>query len=188
MDAIYDIEQTSAEKSTDSVTVEDEQKPFQGGACNITDEDVYKEPDTTNSVANHRSEESKQCIPDEHVPYENQVTGQIKNNNRLTHKQTVNLDKPNEEKRGSKEQTVELIKWKRSSSIDDEKQAEILALIEENKRLKETKTCKICLDSDVSVLFLPCRHLACCEDCAEAVRFCPVCRVQIVATVKTYLA
>ena len=45
--------------------------------------------------------------------------------------------------------------------------------------------CKIWMDAEVCVLFLPCRHLVCCEKCENMVKKC---RVHIVATVSTFLA
>ncbi|CAG2209874.1 BIRC2_3 [Mytilus edulis] len=65
---------------------------------------------------------------------------------------------------------------------------EIRSLQEENTQLKEQVMCKICMDKNVSIAFLPCGHLACCIDCAPAMRKCPMCRVYIKGTVKTYLA
>ncbi|CAC5380852.1 BIRC2_3 [Mytilus coruscus] len=65
---------------------------------------------------------------------------------------------------------------------------EIRSLQEENIQLKEQVMCKICMDKNVSIAFLPCGHLACCIDCAPAMRKCPMCRVYIKGTVKTYLA
>ena len=62
------------------------------------------------------------------------------------------------------------------------------SLVKENERLKMMKTCKICLGTDVQTLFLPCRHLTCCEQCANSIRNCPMCRRLILGTVKTYFA
>jgi len=40
----------------------------------------------------------------------------------------------------------------------------------ENARLKEQRTCKICMDGEVGVVFLPCGHLCCCVNCAPALK------------------
>ncbi|XP_063417965.1 baculoviral IAP repeat-containing protein 2-like isoform X1 [Mytilus trossulus] len=61
-------------------------------------------------------------------------------------------------------------------------------ILEENQQLKEQRLCKVCLDLDVSIAFLPCGHIVCCKDCAPAMRNCPICRKYIKGTVKTYLA
>lgn len=58
----------------------------------------------------------------------------------------------------------------------------------ENEQLRMAKTCKVCLSAEVHILFLPCRHLACCEKCAPSLHVCPVCRNLVQGTVKTYFA
>lgn len=61
-------------------------------------------------------------------------------------------------------------------------------ILEENRQLREQRLCKVCLDLDASIAFLPCGHIVCCKDCAPAIRNCPICRKYIKGTVKTYLA
>ncbi|XP_062596232.1 E3 ubiquitin-protein ligase XIAP-like isoform X2 [Saccostrea cucullata] len=61
------------------------------------------------------------------------------------------------------------------------------SLIEENKRLKDLRLCKICLENEASIAMLPCGHLCCCPDCAPAMRKCPICRQFVKGTVKTWL-
>jgi len=58
----------------------------------------------------------------------------------------------------------------------------------ENARLKEQRTCKICMDKEVGVVFLPCGHLCCCVNCAPALKDCPVCRRSIQGTVRTFMS
>ena len=58
----------------------------------------------------------------------------------------------------------------------------------ENRQLKERNLCKICLDNEICILFIPCRHVATCEECADAIKQCPICRALIVGTLKTFLA
>jgi len=70
------------------------------------------------------------------------------------------------------------------SPPDDEKQM----LMEENRRLHDAKTCKVCMDRDVNTVFLPCGHLVSCDQCAPKLRNCPVCRTYIRGTVKTFLS
>ncbi|KAH9488684.1 Baculoviral IAP repeat-containing protein 7 [Bulinus truncatus] len=52
-------------------------------------------------------------------------------------------------------------------------------LKERNNQIRQQIMCKICLDNDVSVVFLPCGHLVSCADCASAMRNCPVCRSNV---------
>nr|XP_039257849.1 uncharacterized protein LOC120334400 isoform X2 [Styela clava] len=63
--------------------------------------------------------------------------------------------------------------------------------VELESRKNDTK-CKICLSNPVNMVFLPCRHLFCCLDCAQMMRQlnlreCPCCRKEIGNTVKIYL-
>ncbi|XP_014774540.1 putative inhibitor of apoptosis isoform X1 [Octopus bimaculoides] len=59
-------------------------------------------------------------------------------------------------------------------------------LVKENNMLKELKLCKICLDEELSVVFLPCGHLVSCASCAPALSNCPVCRQKVHGMVKTF--
>lgn len=65
--------------------------------------------------------------------------------------------------------------------------ATILHPEEENRQLKTQLTCKICMDSLVGIVFLPCGHFVCCPACAPALTTCPICRVSIRGTVRTLL-
>nr|QEY08360.1 inhibitor of apoptosis [Phenacoccus solenopsis] len=62
------------------------------------------------------------------------------------------------------------------------------SLEEENRMLKQAKLCKICMDQDVNIVFLPCGHLISCSACAANLPDCPVCRQVIKGTVRTFLA
>ncbi|XP_021348453.1 baculoviral IAP repeat-containing protein 2-like [Mizuhopecten yessoensis] len=61
-------------------------------------------------------------------------------------------------------------------------------LIEANRELREQKRCKVCLDEEASIVFLPCGHLVTCPMCASALRKCPVCRTYIRGTVKAIIS
>ncbi|XP_026319004.1 baculoviral IAP repeat-containing protein 7-B isoform X2 [Hyposmocoma kahamanoa] len=63
-----------------------------------------------------------------------------------------------------------------------------LTLEEENRQLKEARLCKVCMDSEVSVVFLPCGHLVSCGGCGAALAACPLCRASVRALVRAYLA
>jgi len=58
----------------------------------------------------------------------------------------------------------------------------------ENARLKEQRTCKVCMDAEVGVVFLPCGHLICCVNCAPSLKDCAVCRTKIQGTVRTFMS
>ncbi|XP_039956744.1 death-associated inhibitor of apoptosis 2 [Bactrocera tryoni] len=63
-----------------------------------------------------------------------------------------------------------------------------LSLEEENRKLKDARLCKVCLDEEVGVVFLPCGHLVTCVQCAPGVGQCPMCRADIKGFVRTYLS
>lgn len=90
-------------------------------------------------------------------------------------KAPVNENKPKEE-------------VKNVESKFENNQNKTLSLEEENRLLKEARLCKICMDSEVGIVFLPCGHLASCVNCAPNLQDCPVCRSAIKATVRTFLS
>ncbi|XP_037820614.1 death-associated inhibitor of apoptosis 2 [Lucilia sericata] len=61
-------------------------------------------------------------------------------------------------------------------------------LEEENRKLKDARLCKVCLDEEVGVVYLPCGHLVTCVQCAPGVNQCPMCRTTIKGFVRTYLS
>ncbi|CAH0399809.1 unnamed protein product [Chilo suppressalis] len=68
------------------------------------------------------------------------------------------------------------------------KEKKPMSLEEENRQLKEARLCKVCMDSEVSVVFLPCGHLVSCARCGAAISACPLCRCGVKALVRAYLA
>eukprot|EP01094_Clydonella_sp_ATCC50884_P026341 TRINITY_DN7194_c0_g1_i2.p1 TRINITY_DN7194_c0_g1~~TRINITY_DN7194_c0_g1_i2.p1 ORF type:complete len:430 (+),score=68.16 TRINITY_DN7194_c0_g1_i2:142-1431(+) len=52
----------------------------------------------------------------------------------------------------------------------------------------EPELCVVCMDQGVNTVFLECGHLACCKECSEKVRKCPVCRQNIVRVLPVYRA
>uniref|UniRef100_K7G2E2 RING-type E3 ubiquitin transferase n=1 Tax=Pelodiscus sinensis TaxID=13735 RepID=K7G2E2_PELSI len=50
---------------------------------------------------------------------------------------------------------------------------------EQLRRLQEERMCKVCMDKDVSIVFVPCGHLVVCAECAPSLRRCPICRAVI---------
>ncbi|XP_061171199.1 uncharacterized protein LOC133180743 isoform X2 [Saccostrea echinata] len=74
-----------------------------------------------------------------------------------------------------------------TSAVNNLTLNDLESLQRENTSLKDQIICKICMEKNVSIAFLPCGHLACCADCAPAMRKCPICREFVRGTVKTYL-
>ncbi|WP_095210301.1 RING-HC finger protein [Endozoicomonas ascidiicola] len=48
--------------------------------------------------------------------------------------------------------------------------------------------CKICLNKPLNMTFVPCGHLATCEECAPRLSTCPICRNNIQQRVRTYMS
>ncbi|XP_048348256.1 baculoviral IAP repeat-containing protein 2 [Sphaerodactylus townsendi] len=63
-----------------------------------------------------------------------------------------------------------------------------LPMEEQLRRLQEERTCKVCMDKEVSIVFIPCGHLVVCKECAPSLRKCPICRSTIKGTVRTFLS
>ncbi|XP_051011847.1 baculoviral IAP repeat-containing protein 2 [Acomys russatus] len=63
-----------------------------------------------------------------------------------------------------------------------------LSLEEQLRRLQEERTCKVCMDREVCIVFIPCGHLVVCQECAPSLRKCPICRGTIKGTVRTFLS
>lgn len=74
------------------------------------------------------------------------------------------------------------------SNALDQEYAEMAALEEENNRLRASTRCKVCLDATkVMMLFIPCSHIVCCEECSIRLEKCPLCRSSVYNALKTYI-
>ncbi|XP_036598585.1 baculoviral IAP repeat-containing protein 2-like isoform X2 [Trichosurus vulpecula] len=90
-----------------------------------------------------------------------------------------------EEKEQQTEETESVeknIKYIPAADVSD------LSIEEQLRRLQEERTCKVCMDKEVSVVFIPCGHLVVCKECAPSLRKCPICRSTIKGTVRTFLS
>uniref|UniRef100_A0A8B9FDQ1 RING-type E3 ubiquitin transferase n=1 Tax=Amazona collaria TaxID=241587 RepID=A0A8B9FDQ1_9PSIT len=63
-----------------------------------------------------------------------------------------------------------------------------LSTEEQLRSLQEEKMCKVCLDKDASVVFVPCGHLVACRECALNLRSCPICRADIQDRLRTFMS
>lgn len=59
---------------------------------------------------------------------------------------------------------------------------------EQLRELERRRTCKICLDREVAIVFLKCGHVVCCDECSKMVFECPICRQPIKARVRAFFA
>ncbi|XP_072252181.1 E3 ubiquitin-protein ligase XIAP [Leuresthes tenuis] len=59
---------------------------------------------------------------------------------------------------------------------------------EKLQKLQREKQCKICMDRDICIVFIPCGHLVSCSQCSELLPKCPICCGAITQKIKTYVA
>ncbi|XP_027000537.1 baculoviral IAP repeat-containing protein 7 isoform X1 [Tachysurus fulvidraco] len=59
---------------------------------------------------------------------------------------------------------------------------------EQLKKLQEERTCKVCMDKLVSMVFIPCGHLVVCSECAASLRNCPICRAVIRGSMRAFMS
>nr|XP_023654568.1 baculoviral IAP repeat-containing protein 7-like isoform X1 [Paramormyrops kingsleyae] len=69
-----------------------------------------------------------------------------------------------------------------------DKAAGELSAEEQLRQLQEERTCKVCMDKLVSMVFIPCGHLVVCTDCAASLRNCPICRAIIRGSVRAFMS
>ncbi|XP_036386730.1 baculoviral IAP repeat-containing protein 7-A-like [Megalops cyprinoides] len=59
---------------------------------------------------------------------------------------------------------------------------------EQLMQLQQERTCKVCMDKPVSLVFIPCGHLVVCADCAPSLSHCPICRAAIRGSVRAFMS
>ncbi|XP_050447705.1 E3 ubiquitin-protein ligase XIAP-like isoform X2 [Cataglyphis hispanica] len=87
----------------------------------------------------------------------------------------------------SKTQVSNTAENKHDKKETDNESDDIMSLREETRKLKEARLCKICMDNELAIVFLPCGHLATCDNCTPALTTCPLCRLKIRAYVRIFL-
>ncbi|KAM7389471.1 hypothetical protein PAMP_023448 [Pampus punctatissimus] len=58
--------------------------------------------------------------------------------------------------------------------------------LEKLQKLQMEKLCKVCMDKDICIVFIPCGHLVTCKECSESIIKCPICCGAITQKIKTY--
>ncbi|XP_063819208.1 baculoviral IAP repeat-containing protein 7 [Pseudophryne corroboree] len=76
----------------------------------------------------------------------------------------------------------------RTATFKKNQEKSALSTEEQLRRLKEERMCKVCMDRDVSMVFVPCGHLVVCKDCAPNLRHCPICRATIRGSVRAFMS
>ncbi|XP_075917437.1 baculoviral IAP repeat-containing protein 7-B-like isoform X1 [Petromyzon marinus] len=54
-------------------------------------------------------------------------------------------------------------------------------------KLEERLSCKVCMEREVSTMFVPCGHVATCGHCALSLSRCPVCRVAVKTSLRAFV-
>ena len=81
-----------------------------------------------------------------------------------------------------------------SSSQDHEESSVVISppttkdLAAELERIRESRMCKVCMDAEMDVVYLPCSHMVTCASCAVSLAVCPICRMDIKYTIKPILS
>ncbi|KAK0053748.1 baculoviral IAP repeat-containing protein 3 [Biomphalaria pfeifferi] len=65
--------------------------------------------------------------------------------------------------------------------------AEYQKLVEEIQALKEERQCKVCMEREACITFVPCGHFVACEKCCSGLKFCPICLSTFETTIKTFI-
>ncbi|KAJ8390096.1 hypothetical protein AAFF_G00111100 [Aldrovandia affinis] len=60
--------------------------------------------------------------------------------------------------------------------------------LEKLRKLQREKQCKVCMDKDIAIVFIPCGHLVTCESCSVSLNKCPICCALIIQKIKTYIS
>ena len=54
--------------------------------------------------------------------------------------------------------------------------------------LVDSKLCKVCMDEDACMVFIPCGHLMSCVNCSPSLKNCAICRRPVKSYIKTYFS
>ncbi|PAA64312.1 hypothetical protein BOX15_Mlig019534g1 [Macrostomum lignano] len=66
-----------------------------------------------------------------------------------------------------------------SSNAEVQSIEEVAQLKEKLQSLEQSRLCRICIDSGIGIVFIPCGHMLACRDCSERLADCPLCRRSI---------
>ena len=54
--------------------------------------------------------------------------------------------------------------------------------------LVDSRLCKVCMDEDACIVFIPCGHLMSCVNCSSSLKNCGICRRPVKSSIKTYFS
>ena len=83
---------------------------------------------------------------------------------------------------------IERLEVENQNLMESWKNAEgrILNLSSEVEKEKDLRICIICMDEEISHVFLPCGHAICCKNCINNIQKCPNCRKNVCNSVMLY--
>ncbi|XP_033118499.1 putative inhibitor of apoptosis isoform X2 [Anneissia japonica] len=70
-----------------------------------------------------------------------------------------------------------------SDQLDCDVPGKLQSMIQD---LRDKTTCKICMDDDACIVFVPCGHLVTCLSCSPSLSLCPICRTEIKSHIQAY--
>jgi hypothetical protein len=84
------------------------------------------------------------------------------------------------------EEIQQLVEEERRQKEQQEKQRQLQRSKEEVSTAQDE--CKVCMDDNACVAFIPCGHVAVCKNCSLALKTCPICRKEVQSTLAIYKA
>uniref|UniRef100_A0A1B0GLP2 RING-type domain-containing protein n=1 Tax=Lutzomyia longipalpis TaxID=7200 RepID=A0A1B0GLP2_LUTLO len=141
---------------------------------------VYNEMDLDDMEASSDSNAIRNRVTD--------ILGYFVSNSSSTVEKPTTRDACVSTSKGTDDATLPSSDESSTSEIPSTSNSDPQTLEEENRKLKDARLCKICMDEEISIVFLPCAHLASCGQCASGVTHCPLCRAAINGRVRIFLS
>ena len=93
----------------------------------------------------------------------------------------------------SLEQDVRCLKMSQQFYDSMEKENQKLKKAYDNMKkgfeaLVDSKLCKVCMDEDACIVFIPCGHLMSCVNCSPSLKNCAICRRPVKSSIRTYFS
>ncbi|CAG5129521.1 unnamed protein product [Candidula unifasciata] len=106
----------------------------------------------------------------------------------FAHASYANGDSPLEVTNGILAEAQQATPTVKALTISSLRNEELQVVERENLLLSARTTCRLCQAASVSCIFLPCGHVAACQDCADKVERCVLCSKVIIGTANIYLS
>uniref|UniRef100_A0A914HHY2 RING-type domain-containing protein n=1 Tax=Globodera rostochiensis TaxID=31243 RepID=A0A914HHY2_GLORO len=117
-----------------------------------------------------------------------QSQNQEANDEEITFKVLNGIKKVLNNAQNRREKVIELIEKSGGlQKIEQLKTKESEFILKMIEKLQLTKGCVVCFDKKIDFVFIPCWHACVCEECAENIGICPMCRQIISHKQRIYL-